>query len=108
MVDKIVYLFENSGKSTRQLLLELKLPTTAITEWKKGKANPSLDAVIKIADYFNESVDYILGRETKETPTPILSEQEKQLLELFKLCGDIERELVLAYIEGLTERKVKA
>ena len=33
------------------------------SDWKSGKAKPSQKAIQKIADYFNVSVDYLLGRE---------------------------------------------
>lgn len=33
-----------------------------ISDWKKGRSKPSIDTIIKIADYLNCSVDYLLGR----------------------------------------------
>lgn len=62
MIETILKLIEQSGISNNKLLSELKLPASAITEWKKGKAKPSVEALMKIADYFNVSVDYLLGR----------------------------------------------
>lgn len=62
MIEIILKLIEQSGVSNNKLLSDLKLPASAISEWKKGKAKPSVDALIKIADYFNVSVDYLLGR----------------------------------------------
>lgn len=32
----------------------------SIIKWEKSK--PSIDAIVKIADYFNVSVDYLMGR----------------------------------------------
>jgi len=34
----------------------------AITEMKSGRAYPSLDTLVKIADYYNVCTDYLLGR----------------------------------------------
>lgn len=33
-------------------------------EWKRGKSLPTLDNLIILAEYFNCSVDYLLGRES--------------------------------------------
>ncbi len=34
-----------------------------VTIWTQGKSLPSLIYLIKIADYFNVSIDYLAGRE---------------------------------------------
>lgn len=41
---------------------KLELSTATATHWKKGTI-PNGDALLKIADYFQCSVDYLLGRE---------------------------------------------
>lgn len=61
-IEKITKLFEKSGKSARSILLELDLSETALSEWKRGKAKPTTEALTKLADYFDVSVDYLLGR----------------------------------------------
>lgn len=41
-----------------------------IAMWETGKREPDIDTIIKIADYFNVSVDYLLGKsENKKAPT---------------------------------------
>ncbi len=36
---------------------------TAMCYWVKGKTNPSIENIVKIADALNCSVDFVLGRE---------------------------------------------
>jgi len=43
-----------------KLTADLSLSGSAITEWKKGKGKPSAEAIIKIADYFGVSTDWLL------------------------------------------------
>lgn len=62
MIEKIKELITKSGLSQTAFLKEIGLPASAIAEWSKKKAKPSLNAIVKIADYFNVSVDYFLGR----------------------------------------------
>lgn len=38
---------------------------TTVTAWETGKAEPSSSAITRIADYFNVSTDYLLGRPEK-------------------------------------------
>lgn len=37
------------------------ISTGNISDWKSGKSNPNAEALIKLAKYFNCSVDYLLG-----------------------------------------------
>ncbi len=38
------------------------ISTGNISDWRSGKSKPNADALVKIADYLNVSVDYLLGR----------------------------------------------
>lgn len=50
-------------RKSRKVLSELcGLPSDAIRRYERGEAKPSMDALIKIADYFSVSLDYLSGR----------------------------------------------
>lgn len=65
-IEKIQELLTSNNISAYKLSAAIGLNKTFFTDWKRGKAHPSADALSKIADYFNVSVDYLLGR--TETP----------------------------------------
>lgn len=44
------------------------VPTSTLTEWKKGKYEPKVDKLQKIADFFNVPITYFTGE--TELPTP--------------------------------------
>lgn len=67
VISKILELMEKNHISGRKLTTDLKLSNSCITEWKKEKAKPSLDAIIKIAKYFGVSTDYLLLEDKTET-----------------------------------------
>lgn len=35
-----------------------------ISSWEQGKTEPSIDDLIKLADFFDITIDYLVGRET--------------------------------------------
>lgn len=37
---------------------------STVSQWESGKSQPEFKIVVKLADYFNVSVDYLLGRKT--------------------------------------------
>lgn len=60
MLERILNLIESSGLSDAAFCHELSLGNGIIGKWRSGKQKPSLDAVIKIANYFNTSIDYLV------------------------------------------------
>ena len=60
-IQRINALFEAKGQSNRSILLELGFSPTALAEWNRGKAKPTVDAIIRLANYFGVSTDYLLG-----------------------------------------------
>ena len=52
------------AKGISQLKLALDLNTTqnTISRYETGEREPSINELIKIADYFNVSIDYLLER----------------------------------------------
>ena len=45
-----------------KVVKDLGLSTSKVTAWKNG-TNPKADIILKIADYLDCSIDYLLGRE---------------------------------------------
>lgn len=66
--EKILKLMKNANITAAQITKELQLNHSTIDNWKSGKAKPSADALAKFADYFDVSVDYLLGRDKPEVP----------------------------------------
>lgn len=45
-----------------QLAEKLNVDFRTISNWEKGVRKPDIDTLVEIADYFDISVDYLLGR----------------------------------------------
>lgn len=80
-----------------------------ISDWKSGRSSPKQDALIKIADYFDVSTDYLLGRTDEKSVTspsgaaPLeLSPKDTALLDFFHQLNDEGQEKVLSYTNDLT------
>ena len=53
--------------SRRALAKELGLSSVIITKYIHGDTMPSVTTLVCLADYFNVSVDYLLGRKDEDT-----------------------------------------
>ncbi len=53
----------DKGLSQVELAAELGFRKQKISDWENGKLEANFDMLVKIADYFGVSIDYLLGRE---------------------------------------------
>ncbi|MFP7444317.1 helix-turn-helix transcriptional regulator [Bacillus infantis] len=68
MLDRIKLLCKERSITVKILEEKLDFPNNTIYQWKQR--TPNLDKLQKVADYFNVSTDYLLGRKHSETDDP--------------------------------------
>jgi transcriptional regulator with XRE-family HTH domain len=105
LLERINELQKRTQLTQKQVAKEAGISLASFTEWNKGKAKPSLDAVVKLAAYFNVSLDYlVLGKEaTDESETKLENSnfQHPELVEKYNLLPSDMQARVLAYIDGM-------
>lgn len=62
LAERIKELRIEQGYSIQSLSKELKIGASSICRWENAKADISGSALILLADFFNVSTDYLLGR----------------------------------------------
>ena len=109
LLDRIRELMKQYGINAKQLTTELGISNSSFTDWGKGKAKPSLDAVVKISDYFNVSIDYLVhgsefAKAQNYTVAKILefsNPMDEELLDKFhRLPPELQGKL-LGYADGM-------
>ena len=65
---------EEKGLSMRQLSTELGTPYNSYRSYESGDLEPDIETLIKMADFFDCTVDRLIGRENK----PMLSLKPKK------------------------------
>ena len=53
---------KKKGISQLRLATDLNTTQNTISRYETGEREPGIDELIKIANYFNVSVDYLIGR----------------------------------------------
>lgn len=77
---------------------DIGLSNAAPTSWRKG-AVPKLTTLEKIADYFDVSVDYLRGVETKKAPTPKGERDYLAIMNAFDQADESTREAILLLLK---------
>lgn len=67
---------ENAGLTQKEAAISLGVSVQAVSYWETGSRLPSIEKLIQMADLYNVSTDYLLGRVSigvvvkHETPPP--------------------------------------
>lgn len=83
------YLLSDSGKSMATIGRESGISPYVIMKWKKQSVDPKAKTLIKLADYFNCSIEYLCGKtndylDYKPQSCPAFGER---LVEVLKASG---------------------
>lgn len=66
-MNRIAMLRKEKGLSQISLSLKLNVSQKMISAYENGKSEPSIATLMQMADIFNTSVDYIIGKTTKHS-----------------------------------------
>ena len=94
-----------NGKSPNAVASELNISSGSITAWSRGTC-PRSNTVVKIAEYFNVSVSYLLGEEKEKPPNgEQVSEARKQLYTALDDMSDEELLFLMSKIKAIKEMR---
>ena len=106
MIKRLKELRLNRNLTQTKLAENFGITYSNIGEWERGKSEPSSEMLINLANFFECSVDYLLGREddfgnvTVTSPaTEELTYLEKKLLTAFSKLDPDEKEKILSDTE---------
>ena len=102
--DIFLQLCDEKGTKPTPVAEAIGVHRSTATKWKKG-AIPSGDTLQKLAEYFNVSVDYLLGNEEKTSPAK--SAEDETLEELLeRLKNREEMKMLFKLADGATKEDV--
>jgi transcriptional regulator with XRE-family HTH domain len=102
-IQRLEELMKDKKITEYRLTQELNLSKSAIWNWKQG-SQPSADKVVLLADFFEVSTDYLLGREAETgiiQANANLAPIEENILTLLRKLSKPDQYKVLGYIQAL-------
>ena len=92
--------------SQQQLALRLNLSQQTIYKYENEITEPDIATLIKLADYFNTSVDYLIGNTNNPQRSGIysetkLTENELQHLRIYRNMTDTLQELLDKFLSEI-------
>lgn len=80
--DRLKNLREEKKILAKELASSLNVEPATITNWEKGKRFPREDMLIRIADFFDCTTDYLLGRTDNKSSIIYFGELDNQPVEI--------------------------
>ncbi|MCC5911785.1 MAG: helix-turn-helix transcriptional regulator [Clostridiaceae bacterium] len=96
---RLKYLRIEMDLSQQNLSDELCIPRSTISSWESDSRIPELSAIIELSDYFNVSIDYLVGKSSMKSYVASKSSNESPYKAIF---DDLE---LIDFIDKLAERK---
>jgi len=90
--ENLQILMDARGYTKTDLARELNLPLATISRHLSGDRNPDLAYVVKVADFFGVSLDWLLGRSDERFET--LAPEVAEFTKLYSLASDADRAVI--------------
>lgn len=103
---------EKDGLSQTRFAQEIGFSQAAISAWENNTREPGIEALMKIAKFFNISVDYLVGNNSKDfykakpkNETPVeLTPDGKELIHIFNSLDADYQAQILEYARYFASR----
>lgn len=107
MKNRIKSLREEKHMTQVGLSIEMEVAQETVSAYEIGKHCPSISSLLKMADIFDASLDYIMGLSDIRKPIKEehLPNDEISMLILFRKLNVNQKEKAIAYMQGLNESK---
>lgn len=100
--ERLKKLREECNLPQSTLAENINISQQALSKWENGYTQPDNDSLIKLAEYFCVSVDYLLGKtEVRRYDEPYNNELEKILFSKAKDLSDEDKKAVLGVINAI-------
>lgn len=88
------------------LAMKINVSQSTISAYEVGERTPDLETLITIANFFDVSIDYLVGRSDvkRNIQKSDLSQEELEHLYIYQQLNAMDKEKVNAYINGLQDR----
>ncbi len=104
MQHRLYELRQSKNITQQRLAVDLGIDQTSISSYECGKYFPTVEVLVKIAEYFGVSTDYLLGlSEVKNSLKTATDERTAYLISLFEALPSDYKERTIGYLEALNE-----
>lgn len=98
-------LIKERGITVYRFCKDNGIAQATIIDWRNGKSKPKADKIKKIADYFDVSIDYLMGE--AKTKKPLVNDDEELTEYLETLKNREDMRMLFSISKDCTVEEVK-
>ncbi len=99
---------QEKGYSQEEIAKKINISQSNYSKYELGKIEPNIELLIKLADIFNVSIDYLLGHQIYNKPAGEfyqLTDKQKELIPYIKNLDDGTCMRVLGYLDKISQEQ---
>lgn len=108
MLKNIKKLRIDRGISQRQLADIVGVSQQSVNKYENHNIEPDIETLIRIADYYQTTVDYLIGRTDDSLPysydDKTLSHDEMELIESYRKLKEAQKRTLLQFLSEMTSK----
>lgn len=95
--DNLKNLISNRGLSNKEFADEIQTTPATISRYLNGNRTPDIELIVRIAVYFDISIDWLLG--VKECDNRNITKDIKQIIDKYSMASVDDRRVVHAVLQ---------
>lgn len=99
-MEKLKELRLSLGKSGEEMSKILNISNPAYYKYENGKAEPSIENLIKLADLFGVSLDYLCGRQFSNE-VGFLTKEQREFVKAYLALNEYDQAYIYGQVAGL-------
>ena len=111
MLENLKRLRIEAGVSQKSLAEAIGVSQQSINKYENHKIEPDIETLIRIADYFKTSVDYLVGHTHFREPMTLTSahqwsKKQLSLISAYQMLNKREQESIDLILENYTNKRI--
>lgn len=107
-IERLIKLRRQKGLTQPELGKIMNISKQAVNEIEKGRNKISIDKLVLLAEFFNVSLDYLVGRdELGHKEEKSLSADQNELLSLYNSLNDFSKGILIENARIMMEKQPK-
>ena len=102
--NKLAELRKDRNMSQKEFSKIFNVAQNTISQWEQGKRNMDTESLLKLADFFQVTTDYLLGRSEaalRPANTFVLSASEEMMVKKYRTLPPLSQETIDTVLESL-------
>lgn len=93
---------KKNRKTQLQVANDLYIEPTTLCNYEKGKSEPNIETLCKLADYYKVSLDELVGRKSNNINLEALEPEVKTLIQKILAMNKTQQAQTINFVNALT------